>query len=143
MPVHLYKGTEIIMGSVPHGADLIDFLTGVCVERGITVGVISVIGSVTVASIAFYDQKTHVYSDVAPAPGQMEIVSGSGNISLRDGKPFPHLHVVLSGPSGECVAGHVNRGTKIFAAEFSIARLEGPALTRGPDKVTGLNLWVE
>ena len=141
MPVHEYKGMEIIMGSVPHGSDIIDFLTSVCEKHGVKAGLISLIGSVSEASIAFYDQDTKVYSDIQSAKAQMEIVSGMGNVSLKDGKVFPHLHAVLSGASGLCVAGHVNRGTKIFAAEFHITRLDGPELARGMDKTTGLNLW--
>ena len=141
MPVHAYKGMEIIMGSVPHGADIIDFLTSVCEEQGVKAGLISLIGSVSEASIAFYDQETKVYSDIPNTRAAMEIVSATGNVSLKEGKPFPHLHAVLSGASGLCVAGHVNRGTKIFAAEFNITRLDGPALARAPDKTTGLNLW--
>jgi len=141
MPVNNYSVSEIIMGSIPYGADLIEELTKTAVERGVTVGLVSLIGSVTEASLAFYHQDTKSYANVEPVKTPMEIVSATGNISLKNGAPFVHLHMILSAASGLTVAGHVNRGAKVFACEFTIWKLDGPALERGYDQTTGLQLW--
>ncbi|MBI4666755.1 MAG: DUF296 domain-containing protein [Nitrospinae bacterium] len=143
MPVHEYKTGDVIMGSIPHGADLLDALTRICEERGVTVGLVSLIGSVSSAALAFYHQDIKTYENLAPVEIPMEIVSAMGNVSLKDGKPMVHLHMILSSSAGLCVAGHLIRGTKVFALEFSITKLSGPALERGMDNLTGLNLWKE
>jgi predicted DNA-binding protein with PD1-like motif len=71
----------------------------------------------------------------------VEILSGQGNVSLKDGKPFVHLHLVLGRSDGSCLGGHAAAGCKIFACEAAILALDGPALVREPDEATGLALW--
>lgn len=141
MPVHDYKTSDVIAGNIPKGADLVESLAKICSERGVTAGLISLIGSVSEAAISYYHQDVKSYESIEPVKLPMEIVSASGNVSMKDGKPHVHLHAVLSASSGMCVAGHVDSGTKVFACEFSIIKLEGPELSRKRDDDTGLFLW--
>ena len=71
----------------------------------------------------------------------MEIVSMYGNISLKNGKPFVHAHVVLSDKKGNARGGHLLPGSSVFACELTIEEFEGPELIRGFDERTGLTLW--
>jgi predicted DNA-binding protein with PD1-like motif len=72
----------------------------------------------------------------------MEIVSLYGNISLKDGKPFVHAHVVLSDEKGNARGGHLLPGSSpVFACEITIEEFEGPELIRGFDERTRLALW--
>jgi hypothetical protein len=68
------------------------------------------------------------------------MVSCVGNVSLSDGKPFVHAHVVLADERGSTKAGHLVEGI-VFAAEVHLRRLEGLKLERKYDKATGLWLW--
>jgi predicted DNA-binding protein with PD1-like motif len=71
----------------------------------------------------------------------MEIVNVHGNVSIRDGEPFVHAHILLGDPQGKVFGGHLLQGTKLFACELFIDELSGPALERRHDARTGLFLW--
>jgi predicted DNA-binding protein with PD1-like motif len=70
----------------------------------------------------------------------VELVSCTGNVSLRDGRPFLHAHAALAFSDGKVVGGHLNSGL-IFAVEALIQELLGEPLARGYDSTTGLYLW--
>jgi predicted DNA-binding protein with PD1-like motif len=62
-----------------------------------------------------------------------------GNISLKDGEPFAHIHVSLGGPDGKLYGGHLVEG-EVFVAEVFIQELLGEPLERKPQD-NGLSLW--
>ena len=129
-----------IIGQLPHGADLYDALTALVSKEGITLGRIQGIGATTHAIVAYYDQNTKVYNPLEFAGG-MEILNLNGNVSIRDGKPFVHVHIMLGDAAGNVFGGHLLQGTKLFACEVTIDELEGDPLSRAKDERTGLFLW--
>lgn len=131
---------RILMGKLPHGADLLEELTAVCEKENITLGTVQAIGAVQKACIGYYDQDTHTY-EFDTLDQHLEIVSLLGNISLRDGKPMVHAHVTLSDEKNVCCGGHLGSGTIVFACEFVITSCDGPHLVRDHDEQTGLPLW--
>ncbi len=90
--------------------------------------------------VAYYRQDERRYVDME-IKKNVEILSGLGNISLKDGKPFVHLHLVLGQEDGSCVGGHAMPGCVIFAAEAALFALDGLPLEREYDPETGLALW--
>lgn len=133
------------MGRLEKGADIIQSMERYCLEQGIQAGWVNVIGALDRATISYYDQRAQVYHH-QPMSGEYEIVSCSGNISLKDGKPFAHLHIVLSDTDFQSLGGHLWPGSSaIFAAEFVLYAFSQPQpdewLTRCPDTQTGLALW--
>lgn len=132
---------RVVAGRLEHGRDLLDFLGEVARGQGIRMGWYSFFGAVRQARLAYYDQSARAYrSLVLEQP--MEIAAGVGNVSLLDGEPFVHAHVVLSDERGAAFGGHVEPGTVIYAGEFALWELDGAEpLVRGPDPVTGLRIW--
>lgn len=140
-----FKADTVYMGRLDKGADIIQSLERFCLENNIKAGWVNVIGALEKGTISYYDQQEHIYHH-QPLSGEYEIVSCSGNISLKDGKPFAHLHIVLSDTDYQTLGGHLWPGTTaIFAAEFVLFSLNGEAdtnsLERCPDVQTGLALW--
>lgn len=135
------KVEEIIIGRGEHDRDLIEFLTDVADERQIDMGLITLIGAVKKAKLLYYRQDEKKYHPVPERDGPFEIISGVGNISLKDGARFVHLHLALSDHDGALIGGHADSGTIIFALEYSIAKLSAEKLERGFDPQTGLMLW--
>ena len=129
-----------IMGQLPFGADLHEELTAIVRREKIRLGRIAALGATTHARVAYYDQNTKVYNPIE-FPGGMEILNLHGNVSLRDGEPFVHAHILLGDPAGKIFGGHLLPGTKLFACELFIDELEGPPLERQPEGRTGLHLW--
>ena len=135
-----YRSKRTFIGQLPYGADLHEGLTQIVQRENITCGRIQAIGATTHAVVAYYDQNTKKYNPLEFAGG-MEILSLNGNISVRDGKPFVHVHILLGDPQGRVFGGHVLPGTKLFACEVFIEGFEGPELVRVYDELTGLHLW--
>ncbi len=128
------------MGQLPFGTDLLEGLTSIVQKENIRLGRIHAIGATTHAVVAYYDQNTKQYNPMEFSDG-MEILNLTGNISIRDGKPFVHVHIVLSDREGKAFGGHVLPGTKLFALEVFIDELEGEELVRSHEEKTGLYLW--
>ncbi|HUL38675.1 MAG TPA: PPC domain-containing DNA-binding protein [Methanomassiliicoccales archaeon] len=131
------KRSHII--SVAHGSDLLRFITELAEKEKITNAVFFGIGALKCATLGAYDQQRHEYLEIAIETPH-EIASCTGNISLKDGKPFVHAHAVLSDEKGSVKAGHLFGGV-VFAAELLIQEFDGPRLERKFDELTGLSLW--
>ena len=97
------------------------------------------LGAVQDAELWFYDQDDCEYSPIA-FDEPLEVASCVGNVSLLDGERFAHTHVVLSGPDGEAVAGHLNEAT-VWAGEVHMRVFE-EGLEREYDDTTELDLWL-
>ncbi|HDH10145.1 MAG TPA: DNA-binding protein, partial [Chloroflexi bacterium] len=126
---------------LPYGEDLLLTLKRFCEENGITQGVLAVIGAVRRATVGYYDQEAHEYK-ANSFDQPMEIVSCIGNISLLEGEPFVHAHIVLADKEGRpAAAGHLMEGAIIFAGEAFVQELIGEPLVREFDEQTSLSLW--
>lgn len=130
----------MLIGRLPHRSDLIGGLTAIATKNGIRAGALQVIGALERAKLGFYDQWHKSYREL-PFDRHLEIVSGLGNISLRDGTPLVHLHLSLSDDEGKVWGGHGMEGCTVFAAEFFITPLPGIEPVRTFDETTGLHLW--
>jgi len=134
-----YRSGRKFICRLEHDSELLKSITDFVKEKGVKAGVFSVIGAVKGATIAYYDQTKHEYRELQ-IDGPHEIVSCTGNISLKNGTQFAHAHIVLADERGNVKAGHLVRG-KVFAAELHLRELLGPELVRKHDKLTDLSLW--
>lgn len=132
--------TQPVLVRLPKGADLLTALKDACTARGITKAAIQVIGALECAKLGYYLQDERRYIDYA-LPEHCEILCGAGNVSLKDGQAFVHLHLSLSKSDGSCLGGHAMEGCPVFAAEAVLLPVPGAELARGFDEATGLFLW--
>jgi hypothetical protein len=128
------------LSRLPKGKDLIEALTEAAATIKTTKAQVTVIGALEKAKLGYYLQDERRYIDFT-FDEHVEILCGMGNISLKDGKPFVHLHLTLSRKDCSCLGGHAMAGNIIFAAEACITPVAGEALERGFDDPTGLYLW--
>ncbi|MGB5925292.1 MAG: PPC domain-containing DNA-binding protein [Dehalococcoidia bacterium] len=140
-PMSLFEcnADKELMVRLKHDADLIQSIAELARSRGIEAGSFTAIGALKSARLGYYDQKNHDYREIK-IDSPHEMASCVGNVSLSDGEPFVHAHVVLADEKGSTKAGHLLEGI-VFAAEVHLRQLEGPKLERKHDKVTGLWLW--
>ena len=125
---------------VPKGADLWEWLRAFLRGNGVHAGGVSVIGATTRAVLGFYVPQARVYRERV-VEGQREILSCAGNVSVHEGAPFPHVHIVLGAEDGSCLGGHLRPGTTVFVGEAEIREYEGEEPVRVPDPELGLPLW--
>ncbi len=122
------------------GSDLLEEVENYCLENEIEAALVNAMGTVREANLGFYSQEKKKYiSHYFDEP--LEMISANGNISLKDGNSFLHLHGIFSSDDLNVVGGHVFEGTIVYAVEVSVQELEGTAPERKLDKQTGLNLW--
>ena len=137
-----FERGRTFVAKLDHQADLLEELNKICQHEYIKAGYIQVIGAISSLKYGFFDQdeKEYTYNTYA-YDESMEIVSCSGNVSVKDGKPFCHMHIVASDKKGKCVGGHLVAGTSIYAAEVVIQEILGEDLVRELDETTKLTLW--
>lgn len=125
---------------LPHGKDLITSIEDFCIELSIQMATFSIIGAVASVTFGAYDQKQQVYVTFKEE-SQLEIVNCIGNVSLKNGDPVVHAHIVLGDKQGKTVGGHLFSETILFAGEIDLQELIGKPLERVYDDTTGLMVW--
>ncbi|MFH2204554.1 MAG: PPC domain-containing DNA-binding protein [Elusimicrobiota bacterium] len=125
---------------IPPKADLCEALEKFLARKKIRLGTVSAIGALSQATIGYYDQEKRKYFKKT-IKGELEIVACIGNVSLKDGKPFPHLHAALSDTKMRLLGGHLFPGSTVFVAEVQVQEIKGKPYARRLDSATGLPLW--
>ena len=132
---------RVAMARLLQGSDLLAEINNLAAQAGFKAAKVQFIGAVRKAVIQVLDQAKKEYVTYN-LEGPLEIVSGSGNVSLKDGKPFAHVHVALAGLDGKCVGGHVAPGTEVYLTELALVELMmDKPLERKMDKELGLAIW--
>jgi len=120
------------------GEEVIGSIEELCEREGIKLGWVNAIGAVGEATLGYFDTSLKQYFS-RQYTGIYEIASLSGNISTKDGKPYLHIHAVLSGEDGIAVGGHLNRAVVSATCEAFIRVVDG-IIGRAMSEEIGLNL---
>jgi hypothetical protein len=131
-PIHLLR--------LEQGADIVGEITDYATRHGIEAAWFTYLGAVSRAALRYYDQEALEYRDFT-IDEHLEVLSGVGNVSLRDGAPFVHTHATFGDASGRGLGGHLNTGCIVFSLEVRLEELSGEAPVRLPDAASGLSLW--
>jgi predicted DNA-binding protein with PD1-like motif len=134
------RAGRAFVGRLETGSDLVEEIERHCAEHGIVAAQVTAIGAVRRARYAYYEQDDHRYLELE-TDTHHEIVGFTGNVSLKDDRPFLHAHATFADATGTCVGGHLLRGIEVFAAEVMIREVGGVSLVRMPDEESGLALW--
>lgn len=135
-----YRPSRVLVGRFPTGADLLKSVQDLLQREEVCAGQISIIGALRKSNLGWYDDaqgQYHTFEEERLA----ELLHCTGNVSLLDGAPFPHLHAVLSIHDQSTFGGHVFEGCEVYVAEYQVTVYEGVPLERVPDEATGLKLW--
>lgn len=128
------------LARLPNDQDLLKEVAAFCKASSIQMAVFSLVGTVTTVSYGSYDPKQQVYV-TAKEQAPFEIVSCSGNVSLKDENPFVQAHGILTNAHGKIIAGQIFSDTVLVAGELDLQELKGKPLERVYDNQTGLMLW--
>ncbi len=108
---------------IDKGEEVLSTIVRTCEDNGIRAAVLSGLGLLGRAKLAVFNPKTESY-ETFEVTRPMELASLTGNVSVKEGKPFPHIHVVLGDKEG-AVAGHLVEGYVAGTGEVAIIELEG------------------
>ncbi|HEX4589381.1 MAG TPA: PPC domain-containing DNA-binding protein [Gemmataceae bacterium] len=126
---------------------LLEFRTGQEVMKGLlafarkhklVAGNLTGIGAVSDAVIGYFDPEKKVYLRTHE-PGQAEVLSLTGNLSLNDNEPFFHVHVALGRRDGSARGGHLFEANVRPTVEVVLSTYARP-VRRKTDPETGLPL---
>jgi predicted DNA-binding protein with PD1-like motif len=120
------------------GEEIHPSLTALAADRGWRGAAVTGIGAVDEVEVGFYHLDRREY-ERRPVPGILELLSLTGNLSLRDGTPFLHAHVVLMDASFALHGGHLFRARIAVTGEFSVRQTD-LRMVRVPDEGVGLPL---
>lgn len=123
------------------GEDLLNGLNQAAADLGFDAATLQIVGAVKNLVVAYFDQQTKRYLDHHRYDTGMEIAGGLGNVSLKDGVPFVHIHVTGADSEGKAYAGHLVEGSEVYMIEAYFRVLEGTAPVRELDEEVGLPVW--
>ena len=131
---------QVALVSLDRGEDLLEGLRLGVEEMGAEAAWIEVIGGLDRARIGWWDRDEQEYRPIEAS--HVEIAAGLGNVSSRDGRPFVHLHLVVSGPDGSALGGHALEGCTAFIVEARVRSFSGRPPVRLPaPQAPGLWTW--
>ena len=92
------------------GDGLMDSAQKIAVAENVKLASISGIGACSKIEMGYIDlsKKEYVFKTFE---GNMEILHATGNITLKDGEPFPHIHISVSDDVCKAFGGHLNEAT--------------------------------
>ena len=120
------------------GEEAVAGLQGFAREQRLTAGHFTAIGAFSGATLGFFDRAKRTYEEI-PVGEQVEVLSLAGNISLKEGAPQVHAHVVVGKRDGTAHGGHLLAAHVWPTLEVVLSELP-EHLQRVPDEETGLAL---
>ena len=134
----MYRVGPTYVFRVPEGEELLSYITRFAKVNGVKLGLVLAIGALRGCKLGYYDQRAQRY-EVLELDEEVELVSALGNVSIREGEPFVHMHVSVGRRDGTTLSGHLIEA-KVFVAEVFLLEVEGgPELVR--EREGGLWLW--
>jgi predicted DNA-binding protein with PD1-like motif len=134
---HIRAGSTYVI-RLDRGEKVVETLTRFCEKRKVRSAFFQGIGTCRRAELGFFlmDKGRYKFRKV---PGDQEITSLTGNVSLLDGKPFIHAHIVLGGSDFISHSGHLKEAEVLATCEIVLTPLSR-SLTRTHSRSTGLTL---
>jgi predicted DNA-binding protein with PD1-like motif len=134
---HIKSGATYIL-RLDRGERIVETLTRFCEKRKVRAGYFFGIGTCRRAELGFFRMGHKRYS-FRTFPGEYEIASLQGNVSLRNGSAFVHAHIVISGPDFLARGGHLKEAEVLATCEIALSLFSRP-LARTLSRSSGLNL---
>ncbi len=121
------------------GEPVIESMTRFAREQEITAAQISGIGAVSGVTLGYFDLTRREYNR-KKFDGVYELLNLAGNISLVDGEPFVHAHIVLANPDYQVIGGHLFEAEVAVTVEI-VLRVFPQKINRKFDPEVNLKLW--
>lgn len=132
------KTADTYIIKIERDEPVIGTLTDFCQREGIKNASFSAIGAAKNVTCGYYalDEKKYYFTDY---PEIVEVVSLTGNVMLKEGSPFLHVHAVFTDTKNEAFGGHVKEMTVGVVLEV-VLRVYDTNIARELDEDIGLFL---
>lgn len=104
--MRVIKNDNTYIIRIDKGENVLASIIEWCEEHNIRAGTFTGIGAVEYVSCGYYalDEKKYYFTQYDQL---LEVLSMQGNIAIKEGRPFPHVHAVFSGTDNKAFGGHV------------------------------------
>lgn len=114
-----FERDSYLMVIVERGEKLVATLTAELERRNLRGGFITGLGALTDVELGYYflhrrDYKRRTFKD------EYELISLTGNVALKDGKPFVHVHAALGDEGFGVFGGHLFEAVSAVTVELSV-----------------------
>lgn len=109
---------------IDRGERVVESLYRVCEQEQVLLGAISGLGAVDEAEVGLYEVEKKYFNPIL-LKGEREMTSVNGNVTVKDGKPYLHLHATFADQSGNVCGGHLREAKISATAEIFIEILKG------------------
>ena len=121
------------------GDEIVNSLKTLAASERIGLASLSGIGAVRNAVVGYLDLTQKQYLKREFGPESMELLSLLGNLTVLDGEPVVHCHVVLADREMKTFGGHLFEATTSVTVEMFVRVFEGE-VPRQFDPDSGANL---
>ena len=142
-----------IVARLDKGEEICSTLLDLAGREGIRLASVSGIGASNNITLGVFRTKKKEYVQNRYYGIDYELASVTGNLSMKDGQPYLHLHAVIGNPSlksaylslderepGICFGGHLNSAVVSATCEIIIDIIDGEAGRKFSEEI-GLNLF--
>ncbi|MFQ6063978.1 MAG: PPC domain-containing DNA-binding protein [Candidatus Bathyarchaeia archaeon] len=139
MKIHKSKIGRVVFARLSEGEDLLEAITLRSKQAKIVTAFFILIGALKKARLGFYREQEYKPIEISEP---VEIASCMGNISVKEGEPIVHAHILVSNENGKAFGGHLLSGCIVSVnAELVLVEAADLTLQRVLDEKTKLNLW--
>ena len=123
---------------IERGEEVMATLTSFCEQEGIKNALLTGIGAVEWVSCGYYELSTKKYH-FTEYDEMVEVISMTGNVALKEGRPFLHVHAVFTDTKNKAFGGHVQEMRVGVVLEVVLTPLSS-SIVRELDEDIGLFL---
>ena len=131
-------GKQDIVVRIDKGEEIVQTILKICKKEEITLASIQALGAVGEFEVGLFQTKEKKYQSKVYT-GDFEIVSLTGNITLKEGEIYHHLHMSAADKNNQVYGGHLNRAIVSATCELFIHKIVGIVQRKWDDEI-GLNL---
>jgi predicted DNA-binding protein with PD1-like motif len=136
--LHEHEGLRTFALVLATGDEAMASLEAFATERQLKATQFTAIGAFARVVVAYFDWTSKEYQHI-PIDEQVEVLSLVGDISVENGKPKIHAHVVVGKADASAHGGHLIEGHVRPTLEIVLTETPGH-LQRRHDRASGLNL---
>jgi len=135
MEYRVFEDTVLVR--LDKGDEIVKSLIEVATKEKLTLASVSGIGATDDFEVGVFDTERSDYEHFRFG-GNHEIVALVGNLTVKDGAPYIHLHITCAGDGGKIVGGHLFEAKISLTAEIFLCKAAGTA-GRLRDETLGIN----
>jgi len=133
------RAGKIVFARFVENEDVLETITSVARKAGVSAGLFFLVGTLKKAKMGFFREGKY---EAIEMNQPLEIVSCSGNVSIKESKVFAHAHIAVSDEKGRVFGGHMMPECIIGATgELVLMEAQDIKLLRRFDERNKLYLW--